>query len=108
MARPPSPHLPSPVNFNDLLGPLVEWRGSLGTSVSSLLKTLQQDELLLGRVAEMEEQLNQQLLEGPAEGTTSQPRGIDTASLFLSMPSLVPSLIPSLIPLSASRSAVIR
>ncbi|CAI5499014.1 unnamed protein product [Closterium sp. Naga37s-1] len=33
------------------------------------------DELLLGRVAEMEEQLNQQLLEGgPAEGTT-QPAG---------------------------------
>ncbi|CAI5461723.1 unnamed protein product [Closterium sp. Yama58-4] len=35
------------------------------------------DELLLGRVAEMEEQLNQQLLEGPAE-STSQPAGATT------------------------------
>ncbi|CAI7770099.1 unnamed protein product, partial [Closterium sp. NIES-54] len=42
--------------------------------LTALVAAQSSDELLLGRVAEMEEQLNQQLLEGPAEGT-AQPAG---------------------------------
>ncbi|CAI5535700.1 unnamed protein product [Closterium sp. Naga37s-1] len=45
---------------------------------SALVAAQSSDELLLGRVAEMEEQLNQQLLDGPAEGT-AQPAGAATS-----------------------------
>ncbi|CAI6008867.1 unnamed protein product [Closterium sp. NIES-65] len=50
---------------------------SLSLVTAALVAAQSSDELLLGRVAEMEEQLNQQLLDGPADGT-SQPAGAAT------------------------------
>ncbi|CAI5460174.1 unnamed protein product [Closterium sp. Yama58-4] len=67
---------------------------SLPSSLSALVAAQSSDELLLGRVAEMEEQLNQQLLDGgPVEGT-SQPVGAATTKAAATGGSAVDTLPP--------------